>query len=32
MSNDKNLAITEYEILKNLDTELANKLFKEIHE
>jgi len=32
MSNDKNSAINEYEILKNLDTELANKLFREIHE
>ena len=32
ISNDKNSAINEYEILKNIDTELANELFREIHE
>jgi tetratricopeptide (TPR) repeat protein len=32
MLNDKNSAINEYEILKNLDTEFANMLFREIHE
>ncbi|MCK5287152.1 MAG: tetratricopeptide repeat protein, partial [Thermodesulfovibrionia bacterium] len=32
MLNDKSSAINEYEILKNLDTEFANKLFRKIHE
>ena len=32
MLNDKNSAINEYEILKNLDNDFANTLFKEIHE
>jgi thioredoxin-like negative regulator of GroEL len=30
--NDRNSALEQYEILKKLDTELANELFKVINE
>ncbi len=31
-SNDRNSALEQYKILKELDTELANELFDEINE
>jgi tetratricopeptide (TPR) repeat protein len=31
MLNDKNSALNEYEILRNLDIKFANKLYREIH-
>ena len=31
LSNDKDSALEQYEILKNLDTQLANKLFRLIN-
>ena len=32
LSNDRNSALEQYKILKELDTELANELFDEINE
>ena len=31
LSNDRDLALEQYEMLKSLDTEWANKLFNEIN-